>query len=765
MGGFSLSRHSCLPNPVSSETRRHPWLVRMADGLLRHRVLLFVAALALTVPAIGPSNRLKLDESIESFYAPDDPDLLAWLESKRAFGGDEYVMVAWKEPDLLSAERLDALAEFAGKFRDPQATPGLQHESTHDLARVLDMNDNPFIAALPRSPFNFQTLVKRILRGKLIEFSRNVLVGQDDQTTAIMTRLQPETHARVSRAETLRLVRELADAHEPPAHVAGEPVQINDMFRYVEQDSAILGWATSALLIVVILILFRSLRWVLLPLLVVHVTIIWTRALLALSGLRLSMVSSMLNSLVTIIGIAVVTHVTVTYRELRKDHDRVAAFRESFYRLAPAIFWNCATTAIGFAVLLISGIVPVQSFAIMMSIGTMIPLLTCALLLPGGILIGRLDADPRDAPAERHIVRGLLAVTRGVDRRPIPVLMVSLALLVFASLGVTRLTVQTDFSTNIRATSPVVKSLDFFEANLGGAGNWEVNFAAPATLDHAFLDKVREVGKRVRAIEMPDGTRLSKVYALTDGLDFLPDPFGTDIEHKRKVLKAFEPEFESDLYNPQLGRMRLFLRAQEQKPAEIKLALIAEVEKAAREVFPDAKVTGLYVLIARMISSLLGDQLNSFVLGTLGITLAMAIAFRSGWIGLASLVPNLIPILLVVGGMGWLGVPINLGTAMIASVSMGLTVDSSIHYLVDYRRARELGMDHAAAIRDTHAGVGRALVFSNLALMIGFTVLCLSNFIPLIYFGVLVSVAMLGGLIGNLVLLPLLLRWVPMRVG
>jgi predicted RND superfamily exporter protein len=122
-----------------------------------------------------------------------------------------------------------------------------------------------------------------------------------------------------------------------------------------------------------------------------------------------------------------------------------------------------------------------------------------------------------------------------------------------------------------------------------------------------------------------------------------------------------------------------------------------------------------------------------------------------------------IPILLVVGGMGWFGIPINLGTAMIASVSMGLTIDSSIHYLVDYRRARELGMDHAEATRDTHAGVGRSLVFSNVALMIGFSVLCLSNFIPLIYFGILVSFAMLGGLLGNLVLLPLLLKWVPLR--
>jgi predicted RND superfamily exporter protein len=271
------------------------------------------------------------------------------------------------------------------------------------------------------------------------------------------------------------------------------------------------------------------------------------------------------------------------------------------------------------------------------------------------------------------------------------------------------------------------------------------------------------VAAELRRIEMPDGTRLSKVYALTDGLDFIPPNMGRTIDEKRAALKQLQPDFESQLFNPAAKRMRLFLRAREQKPAEIKLNLIDQVEQTARKTFQEARVTGLYVLIARMISSLLGDQLESFVLSTIGISLAMALAFRGFWIGVASLVPNVIPILLVVGGMGWFGVPINLGTAMIASVSMGLTIDSSIHYLVDYRRARELGMDHAAATRDTHAGVGRSLVFSNVALMVGFSVLCLSNFIPLIYFGILVSFAMLGGLLGNLVLLPLLLQWVPLR--
>ena len=196
----------------------------------------------------------------------------------------------------------------------------------------------------------------------------------------------------------------------------------------------------------------------------------------------------------------------------------------------------------------------------------------------------------------------------------------------------------------------------------------------------------------------------------------------------------------------------------ERQPSEAKLELINEVEAIARKRFPDAQATGLFVLLTYLIESLMDDQLSSFLIAAAAIVGLMTIAYRSLWLGLMLLIPNLFPIVVVIGTMGWIGLPVNIATAMIASVSMGLTIDSSIHYLAGYRQARAAGKDFVAAVKSTHQGVGLALVFANLALVMGFTVLTLSHFIPLIYFGVLVSVAMLGGLIGNLVLLPLLLR-------
>jgi predicted RND superfamily exporter protein len=126
-----------------------------------------------------------------------------------------------------------------------------------------------------------------------------------------------------------------------------------------------------------------------------------------------------------------------------------------------------------------------------------------------------------------------------------------------------------------------------------------------------------------------------------------------------------------------------------------------------------------------------------------------------------SLLPNVLPILLVCGFVGWMNIPVNIGVAMVASVSLGLTIDAGILYLTDYLRVRKIGESHERAIHETHGGAALAMVLASIALISGFAVLTLSEFIPLAFFGEMVSMAMIGGLLGNLVLLPVMLRWLP----
>jgi uncharacterized protein len=739
----SLLYHSGPPLPLRETVLDR--VSRFCGWLVRYRGRLLAVAVLLTVVAWPISRRLAFDQTIESMFAADNPRLQAFLRSKGTFGGDEFLIVAYRDADLFDAD--DRLTDAAQQRQERlaaqiAAVPGIDPDSLQSLAKA----------------FRFKYGQSRIR-----QFMEGLLVGEDGETTAVVSRLRPSGSSDTPRSETFRLVRELAAAHDPPAMVVGEPIQVHDMFRYVEQDGATLGQASLLLLMAVIFALFRSVRWMLLPLAVVEATLVWTKAALVLSRMQLSMVSSMLNSLVTIIGIATVMHLTVRFRDARRRMDREPALVEALRGLVVPVFWTVVTTAAGFAALLSSHISPVASFGIMMTLATLLVMLSAGLILPGGVLLGRDTRPLPTAPGEAWVSRGLGRIAEAVQRRPAVVSLAMLGISLFCTLGLFRLHVETDFSKNFRAHSPIVQALNFFETNLGGAGTWEVNFPAPPQLTDEYVDQVRALADELSVLaERNTPDRLTKVVVLTDGLDLIPTNLiftRLSLDTRFNFLNAMQPEFAAGLYNPDAGRMRIILRALERQPSEAKLKLIADVETIARKHFPEAEATGLFVLLAFLIESLLSDQLVSSLLAAGMMVVLMSLAQRSVPIGLSLLLPNVFPIVLVIGTMGWLGLKVNIATAMIASVSMGLTIDSSIHYLAGYRRARASGLSVAESLHATHQEVGLAFVWANVALVAGFSVLTLSHFIPLVYFGVLVSAAMIGGLIGNLILLPLLLRF------
>ena len=300
------------------------------------------------------------------------------------------------------------------------------------------------------------------------------------------------------------------------------------------------------------------------------------------------------------------------------------------------------------------------------------------------------------------------------------------------------------------------------------------------------MKKVLNLERQVRSelgahVENPHAHGVTKVLSLADAVEAAA-PF--DIGKVklglardtlvRTGLSAMEkqiPEFfralhGTDSANPDQYYLRIMLRAPERQPSREKRRLIEELEDISRQHFPQAEVTGFFVLLTNLIDSIIRDQWRTFGVALVGIGLMMVAALRSVRLALVALVPNALPILIVMGLMGWWGatgesdVKVNMGAAMIAAVSMGLSIDSSIHYITAFQRARREGHSLRRALETVHQSVGRAMFFSTLALIVGFAVLCTSQFVPTIYFGVLVSLAMIGGLAGNLVVLPLLLTLV-----
>ena len=756
-----------MPNRVPTLTER------ISERLIEWRWPALVIALGVTVAGFWPSTQLLFDAAITNLFPPDDPVLVAYQQSLDIFGGAEVVVVAYTDPDLLTPEGLDRVQQLASGFRE------LKELGVIDVASLAD-------ARWPEAPLDGRTLVEQVQSRNLTreqlkdslcntELYRNLVIGDDGVTTAIAMTLRPKRDD-LERKNLIAGIRRRAAESRFPAVVAGGPILTHDAAVLVDEDSTRLGWVSTLALLLVLGILFRRLRWVILPLAVVHVTLVWTKAFLWLCSTQLSMVSTTLTALVTVIGVASVVQVAARYREERERAQARDALWRTMSSAGPAVFWASLTTAAGFASLLVTSIVPIRNFAIMLSLASLLVFFVTATLVPGVVLWGRKPSDPGAAPGERQVERALETMMDWSLRRPWQVSLVATALLVFTLAGIFRIRTETDFTRNFRRSSDVATAYDFVEQRLGGAGTLNLEFSAAQGLNSELLEQLRTLETQLR-----QNTHLTKVLGLVDVLDFfdagatgsmtrlldrVSSVFGTPsgLEAKLAVLNKQRPDLVPTFWHEDQKVMRIMLRAREQAPSETKDSLIAFVAQTAQNNMPESsgpdvvRVTGVYTLLNHLVSGLMSDQLHTFLLASVSVFTIMCLALRSIRLAIVGLVPKLGPVLMVLGAMGWLGVPIDMGTPMIASVSVGISVGFSIHYLYRYRQERIAGLSFDDALRSTHRRVGGAMVFSNLALVIGFAVLSLSNFVPTVHFSLLADVALIGGLAGNLLVLPLLLK-------
>lgn len=745
---------------MSDSPADHNLTGKVSRLLIDHRWKLLTFMAVVAAIAWLPAQRLDFDRSIENMLRRDDPLLPAYRLLKRTFGGDEVVLVAYTDPELMTPAGIGRVANL-----------------TELVAAVPGVNAAQSLTTTPEAA---GIISDEGMAPVLMEFFEGYHIGADKQTTAIAAILDPH-QSSIEQMETVNALRTIASAHDPPAVMVGGPVMVVEGFRLVDQDGRRLGRLSSLLLGLTIAVCFRSLRWVLAALLVVNATLLLTKALLMATGFRLTIVSSMLWTNVTVVGIATIMHILVKFREIR---DRDVAPQKALYLvgvslLAP-IMWTCLTDAAGFGSLLAANVSPCRDFGFMMVIGSLMAMFSLAAVLPGLLLWGHRDVDPQRAWGDATLGTTLKRTIDGVIRRPKTLLAIAISMAIVAACGCYRLEVETDFTKNFLRSSNIVKAYDVVESRLGGAGVWDLIVPAPPPdeLNTRYLKRLRVLEQvlRQRVVVEDENSEtvpgLTKVIGLVDALDTVRTPrlVARDVivRLKLKKLKEKMPLVAASLYgedpeDPGQHYFRVMLRAKERQSAAAKRQLIDQVSELSLKLFPGdadqpaAQVTGFFVLLANMIDSMVRDQWTTFALAIVAIGAIMTCAFRSPRLAMVALIPNVFPVLIVTGLMGWLGIKINMGAAMIAAVSMGLSVDSEIHYIIAFQRLRRGGNSVRQSLHRVEQTVGRAVVFSTLSLVVGFGALCASEFVPTIYFGVLVSLSILGGLFGNLVVLPLLL--------
>jgi hypothetical protein len=600
-----------------------------------------------------------------------------------------------------------------------------------------------------------------------------------DEATAELDRLRTEAAPLQKRLTEVRnqevgAIRRIAEKYEDDANIylGGVHVLGYQLVQIVRNDLIVFGAAIACLIALLLLVLFRELRWIVVAFACCLMSIVCTIGLFGLLGFKATVISANFVALQLILTLALVVHLTVQYREYARtqpDWSQARLIRETMRTKTPPSLYTGITTVMGFASLLASGIQPVISFGWMMVIAMAISLAVTLTLFPALLTILNRRTKVDEAGRVRHILDALANLSTS---RALLVGVSAAVLLGVCVAGFPRLDVENSFINYFAESTDVHRELTFVDQNLGGSTPLDIVYEAPpAEADllmnaetfqtmqvlQALLERHEAVGKILSPVnftalarEINDGKPLTE-YEITAVYRLM------DEDLRESLLGSY--------FSPDTRNVRISMRIRDTTPgldrAELLQELRDDIETALGE-DADYKMTNLFVLYQDILERLFRSQVLTLGIVLVAVFVTFLVIFRSLRVALIAIVPNILVIVTVFGIMGWLRIALDLMTITIAAVAMGIAVDNSIHYIHRYRSEARTS-DAASAIFNTHGSVGFGMLYTTVIIVVGFGSLAFSDFIPSVLFGVLTGVALSGAFLFNATVLPVLLARFPDR--
>ncbi len=752
------------------------------EPIVRRRWLV-IAVFGILVAAAAPGLlRLRADNSPEAFFAQDRRELARFDRLERDFGRDRGVRLVvegdglWSRRGLAWLGALEAGAAFTG------GGPG----GVYGAAGPVRYHRWHLPAWPPADPRAFC----RLLLADAVDRDAGWVSRDGDLVTvdAGLFKLSPERLEWTLAALEARLPPERGGASRRPAgappgvrgFLVGLPV-VARAFDRAEED--LLRHLVPALVLVaagLLAAIFRSVSGVVLPLVLVSVTLAETLGLMGYAGARLDFVVMLLVPLAFVIALATGVHVLAYHRRLLARGTEPARATVETYRVkAWPVVWTGLTTCAGFASLAASPVPPVRALGLWTAFAIAFLTLAALSLLPALLAAfgpGRSRArahPPVRAPVETWLGRRARSWARTAGARPGAVYAVFGAVAIAAAAGLPRLAVDTNPLGYFRPGHPVARQVRRLEsAGLGPvSASLVLDGGEGAPFDRPeALRRLAALAARLRREPLVAGV-VSAGDLVADHARLAPAPAaGADPLGAARAAMARDPELSRLLRFVLTGdaaRTRLLLFTPMRGYTELE-PLYRRAEAAARRAFPGARprVTGEYPLVLAAQRSVLRTIGISLGATFLVIAALLARLLRSVSLALRALVPNLWPVVLVLGAMGWLRLPVDSTTVMVAAVALGLAVDDTLHTLGHLRLRVAAGAGAPGAARSELVAeclgeVAGGHVTSSLILCLGFAVAAGSALLPVARFGALAALAVAAALVADLVLVPALLARVP----
>lgn len=601
---------------------------------------------------------------------------------------------------------------------------------------------------------------------------------------------QDLTRVQKKESRLVEAVRQVIGGYrgEAELHLGGVPMIAADMVSYIGDDLVIFGVGVVIFLIITLSIIFRRVRWVFLSMLCCGAAVVTMLGFLGFMDWRVTVISSNFISLMIILTMALTIHLIERYLEIHAENPATGQ-RELVLETVKTIVRPClyttATTVVAFASLIVSGIRPVIDFGMMMTMGLVVSFILAFVLFPATVCLFK---NGTAEEAEDFSDPFTLKFARLTEHHGGKVLIGFLIIGLLSVVGIDKLKVDNRFIDYFREKTEIYQGMSLIDQKLGGTTPLEmiIDFKIAAPQDdledeeffngeedtaedekwyadvytmeqieaaHDHLDGLAEVGEILSIATLGKITTILNDevplanYELAilhkkipDNLkDVLVKPYvSEDITQARFTMRVIESD-------KNLDRQKLLTGIRKHLTTELGLT--------------DDQIhfTGMYVLYNNMLESLFHSQIMTIGLVFLGIMAMFFILFRSLYLALIAIVPNTVPVLLVLGSMGWAGISLDMMTITIASICIGISVHDTIHYIHRFQKEFAIDRNYQATVNRCHCSIGRAIYYTTVTITIGFSILVISNFLPTIYFGFFTGIAMIIALMADLTLLPKLL--------
>ena len=573
-------------------------------------------------------------------------------------------------------------------------------------------------------------------------------------------------------------------------HLGGIPMIADDMMSYIKSDIVVFGIGVFIFIILTLWMVFKNLKWVIMPLIGCITSVILMIGLLGLVGWKVTVISSNFIALMLILNMAMNIHVTVRFLQIKKEFKELSkaeAILQTSKKMIMPILYTVLTTICAFLSLIFSNIKPIIDFGWMMTMGLTISILVTFFLLPSLLTLFSSDEDINVKNTEKSIITSALG--NFSKKNNIFIFGPTVIILIISLIGISKLEVENSFINYFDKETEIYKGMKKIDDELGGTTPLNVIIKFPIKKkqeekDDEFSEwEDDDSEKEDKAKYWFTRDKMDKILKVHDYLDNLPEigkvlSFGSILrvaeDLNKKELQSLEiavlyskipVEIKKEIVSPYISvekdEARISVRVKDSLQELRRNDLIKKINKDLNTKLNldknEYKLVGVLILFNNLLQSLFKSQILTLGIVMLGISAMFFILFRNFTLSLIGVVPNFIAAFFILGIIGLMEIPLDMMTITIAAITIGIAVDNSIHYIYRFREEFEKIGNYNSTIDRCHNTVGIAILNTSITIVFGFSILILSNFIPTIYFGIFTGIAMLLAMISVLTLLPKLI--------